>query len=363
MRTGIAYLPLHTGRAPRYLFERMVKLARELSLIIVDEYGSLELMHRLADPCWFQAFGCVLGYDWHSSGVTTVVCGALKEAWKPISSDIGLFIAGGKGGTSRKTPDEILAQAAQLQLAPEALVYASRMAAKVDNNALQDGYQLYHHSFIFDREGRWVVIQQGMNETNRWARRYHWLSERVTEFVNEPHSGIITSAFGHPLNMVAHESEEARQASVALALEKPWKNLAELKRLQRLELPERHRVLLEDINPERIASTLISAYETQPQNFEQLLGAKNVGPKTIRALALLAEVIHGAKPSFRDPARFAFAHGGKDGHPYPVDRRTYDRSIQILHQAVARAKLGDRERLEVLRRLSQHVTYQLVDQI
>lgn len=361
MRTGIAHLPLHTGRAPRYLFERMVKLARELSLIIVDEYGSLELMRRLADPCWFQAFGCVLGYDWHSSGVTTVVCGALKEAWKPISSDTGLFIAGGKGGTSRKTPAEILAHAAQLQAAPEALVYASRMAAKVDNNALQDGYQLYHHSFIFDRQGRWAVIQQGMNEANRWARRYHWLSETITEFVNEPHSGIITSAFGQPLNMVAHESEEARQASVALALEKPWKNLAELKRLQRLELPARHRVLLEDINPERIASTLISAYEAQPQNFEQLLGAKNVGPKTIRALALLAEIIHGAKPSFRDPARFAFAHGGKDGYPYPVDRRTYDRSIQILHQAVERAKLGDREKLEALRRLSQPTVYQPVD--
>ena len=358
LRTGIAYLPLHTGKAPRYLFERMVQLARELSLIIVDEYGSLELMRRLADPCWFQALGCVLGYDWHSSGVTTVVCGALKEAWKPISSDIGLFIAGGKGGTSRKTPSEILARTAQLRVAPEELVYASRMAAKVDNNALQDGYQLYHHSFIFDREGRWVVIQQGMNETNRWARRYHWLSEQLTEFVNEPHSGIITSTFGQPLNMVAQESEAARQASVALALEKPWKNLAELKRLQRLELPERHRVLLEDINPERIASTLLSAYETQPQNFEQLLGAQNVGPKTIRALALLAEIIHGAKPSFRDPARFAFAHGGKDGHPYPVDRRTYDRSIQILHQAVERAKLGDREKLEALRRLSQYHAHQ-----
>jgi len=358
LRTGIAYLPLHTGKAPRYLFERMVKLARELSLIIVDEYGSSELMRRLADPCWFQALGCVLGYDWHSSGVTTVVCGALKEAWRPISTEIGLFIAGGKGGTSRKTPAEITACATHLQVAPEALVYASRLAAKVDNNALQDGYQIYHHSFIFDRQGRWVVVQQGMNEANRWARRYHWFSETVTEFVNEPHSGIISSALGQPLNMVAQESDEARRASVALALEKPWKNLAELKRLQYLELPMRHRVLLEDIDPERIAGTLVSAYEAQPQNFEQLLGARNVGPKTIRALALLAEIIYGAKPSFRDPARFAFAHGGKDGHPYPVDRKTYDRSIQILHQAVERAKLGDREKLEALRRLGQHLAYQ-----
>jgi hypothetical protein len=356
MRTGVAHLPLHGGKAPRYLFQRMVRLARELSLAIVDEYGGLELMRRLADPNWFQAFGCVLGYDWHSSGVTTVVCGALKEAWKPISYDMGLFIVGGKGGTSRKTPGEVEALAPELQVSPVPLVYASRLAAKVDNNALQDGYQLYHHSFIFDRAGRWAVVQQGMNEANRWARRYHWLSETVADFVDEPHAGIITSALVQPLNMVAHESGPARRASVELALEKPWKNLAELKRLQRLELPAHHQVLLQDINPDRIAGTLESAYEAQPADFEQLLGARNVGPKTIRALALLSEIVHGAKPSFRDPARFTFAHGGKDGHPYPVDRSTYDRSIQILHQAVERARLGDREKIEALKRLSQQET-------
>jgi hypothetical protein len=356
MRTGVAHLPLHTGKAPRYLFQRMVRLAREISLVIVDEYGSLELMRRLSDPSWFQAFGCVLGYDWHSSGVTTVVCGALKEAWQPISKDMGLFIAGGKGGASRKTPGEVQALAPELKVAPDGLVYASRMAAKVDNNALQDGYQIYHHSFIFDRAGRWAVVQQGMNEANGWARRYHWLSETVADFVDEPHAGIMTSALVQPLNMVAHESDAARQASVTVALEKPWKNLAELKTLQRLELPAHHEVLLHDINPERIASTLEAAYEAQPANFEQLLGARNVGPKTIRALALLSEVIHGARPSFRDPARFTFAHGGKDGHPYPVDRSTYDRSIQILHQAVERSKLGDREKLDALKRLSQRAS-------
>ena len=353
MRTGIAHLPLHGGKAPRYLFQRMVRLARELSLVIVDEYGSLELMRRLANPYWFQAFGCVLGYDWHSSGVTTVVCGALKEAWKPISFDMGLFIAGGKGGTSRKTPAEVEALAPELKVSPAPLVYAGRIAAKVDNNALQDGYQLYHHSFIFDRAGRWAVVQQGMNEANRWARRYHWLSETVADFVDEPHAGIITNALAQPLNMVAHESDAARRASVELALEKPWKNLAELKRLQRLELPAHHQVLLQDINPDRIAGTLESAYEAQPADFEHLLGARNVGPKTIRALALLSEIVHGAKPSFRDPARFTFAHGGKDGHPYPVDRSTYDRSIQILHQAVEHARLGDREKMEAIKRLSQ----------
>jgi uncharacterized protein len=220
MRTGTAQLPLHGGKAPAYLFQRMVKLAREISLVIVDEYGAPELMRKLSDPFWFQALGCVLGYDWHSSGVTTVVCGALKEAWKPISRDTGLFIAGGKGATSRKTPDEIEALAPELKVAHEGLVYASRLSAKVDNNALQDGYQIYHHSFIFDRDGRWAVIQQGMNETNGWARRYHWLSEVVVDFVDEPHAGIITAAPAQPLNMVAHESDAARQASVALG----WRN-------------------------------------------------------------------------------------------------------------------------------------------
>jgi hypothetical protein len=355
MKTGTAQLPLHNGKAPRYLFDRMVKLGREISLAIVTEYGTLELMRRLADPFWFQSFGCVLGYDWHSSGVTTVVCGALKEAWKPISREIGLFIAGGKGATSRKTPEEIEAQAPELQVSPGGLVYASRMSAKVDNNALQDNYQIYHHSFLFDRQGRWGVVQQGMNPKTGWARRYHWLSETVADFVDEPHAGIITAATGTPLNMVAHESGSARQASSALALEKPWKNLLELKKLQRLELPAHHQVLLQDIHPDRIGGTLTSAYEAQPQNYEQLLGAPNVGPKTIRALALLSEVIYGAKASFRDPARFSFAHGGKDGHPYPVDRQTYDQSIHILREAIQRAKLGERERLEAMKRLRQSI--------
>jgi hypothetical protein len=358
MRTGTAHLPLHGGKAPAYLFQRMVRLAREISLIIVAEHGTLELMRRLSDPFWFQAFGCVLGYDWHSSGVTTVVCGALKEAWKPISRDTGLFIAGGKGATSRKTPSEIEALAPELKVPPSALVYASRMSAKVDNNALQDGYQIYHHSFIFDRSGRWAVVQQGMNEANGWARRYHWLGESVADFVDEPHAGIITAAPAQALNMVAHESASARQASAALAAEEPWKNVAELKKLQHLELPARHQVLLREINPERIAGTLESAYEAQPQSFEQLLGLKNVGAKTIRALALLSEVMYGAKPSFRDPARFSFAHGGKDGHPYPVDRATYDRSIQILRDAVERAKLGDREKLDAIKRLNQETSPQ-----
>lgn len=355
MRTGTAHLPLHGGKAPSYLFDRMVRLGREISRIIAEEYGPTELMRRLADPHWFQALGCALGYDWHSSGLTTVVCGALKVAWKPVSDEMGLYIAGGKGATSRKTPDEIEALVPKLSVPPDGLIYASRMSAKVDNNALQDDYQIYHHSFVFDRAGRWAVIQQGMNRENGWARRYHWLSESVADFVKEPHAGIISAARTKPLNMVAGESDSARQASVILAAEKPWKNLAELKKLQHLELPRRHQVLIEDINPNRIASSLTTAYEAQPQNYEQLLGLKNVGMKTVRALALLAEVVHGAGASCRDPARFSYAHGGKDGHPYPVDRSTYDQSIQVLRDAIRRAKVGDRDRLEAFKRLNNLV--------
>lgn len=378
-RVGTAHLPLHGGKAPPYLFQRMVKLARELSLVIVYEYGTLELMRRLSDPFWFQAFGCVLGYDWHSSGVTTVVCGALKEAWKPIWKETGLFIAGGKGGTSRKTPGEVESLAPELKVAPSGLIYASRMSAKVDNTALQDGYQIYHHSFIFDRDGRWSVIQQGMNEENGWARRYHWLSETAADFVDEPHAGIITAETTTPLNMVAHESDKARMASVELAHEKPWKTLAELKKVQRvvspeseqvavsasvaapgevnqlplLELPAHHSILARDLNPDRLAGAFEAMYEVQPQNFEQLLSVKNVGPKTVRALALLSEIVYGAKPSFTDPARYSFAHGGKDKIPYPVDRVTYDRSIRILHDAVERAKIGDRDKLDAIKRLQR----------
>jgi hypothetical protein len=372
-KVGTAQLPLHGGKAPAYLFSRMTKLAREISLAIIHEYGTVELMQRLSDPYWFQAFGCVLGYDWHSSGVTTVVCGALKEAWKPIWNETGLYIAGGKGGTSRKTPSEILARGQDIKVSPDSLVYASRMSAKVDNNALQDGYQIYHHSFLFDREGRWAVIQQGMNETNGYARRYHWLSETVSDFVDEPHAGIIAADTTTPLNMTAHESDASRTASVQLSLEKPWKTLRELKRIQRafepqaeltaqsliyggeptpdLDLPAHHSILTRDLNPDRIAGAFEAAYETQPQNFEELLGVKNVGPKTIRALALLSEIVYGAKPSFTDPARFSFAHGGKDKIPYAVDRTTYDRSIHILHTAVEKAKIGEKERLDAIKRL------------
>jgi len=351
-KTGTADLPLHYGKAPRWLFQRMALLAREVSLAIVAEFGVQEMLRRLADPFWFQSFGCVLGFDWHSSGVTTTVCGALKVGLKGVQHELGLYVAGGKGGTSRRTPQEIEMQGTHLDVAPASLVYASRMAAKVDNTALQDGYQIYHHTFVFDQQGHWCVVQQGMNVDRHYARRYHWLSEGLRDFVVEPHSAICCDQRGEVLNMVAQESEEARHVSALLAREMPGKLVSDLQRLQDLELPSRHQVWLADVDPRRLEKIFLSTYEQQPQNFEALLGMSGVGPKTIRALSLLSEIVYGAKVSTRDPARFSFAHGGKDGYPYPVDRATYDRSIETLRTAIRRAKLGQRDKLEAFKRLS-----------
>ena len=352
-RTGTADLPLHGGRAPRWLFQRMTRLARAIALVLVEEGGPQEVLVRLADPYWFQAFGCVLGFDWHSSGLTTTACGALKEGLREVGPSMGLYVAGGKGATSRRTPEEIRQRGADLALDPEVLVYASRLVAKVDSNALQDGYQIYHHAFIFDREGHWTVVQQGMNEATGYARRYHWLSEGLRGFVDEPHAAICTEQTGTVLNMVAHESAGARVASVELARERPNRLLDELFKLREpLFMPAHHAVSTGEIDPRRLATIFLTTYERQPENFEQLLALQGVGAKAIRALSLLAELLYGAPASTRDPARFSFAHGGKDGHPYPVDRVTYERSIDLLERAVKQAQLGHRERLEALRRLA-----------
>ena len=330
----------------------MKRLSREITIWVVSEFGPEEMLIRLSDPYWFQAFGCVLGFDWHSSGLTTTVCGALKEGIAGLESDLGLFVAGGKGGRSRKTPSEIESFCDRISQHPQKLVYASRMAAKVDNSGLQDGYQLYHHVFLFTKEGSWGVIQQGMNEQTRYARRYHWLGRDVKDFVCDPHTAVCCDQWGKPLNMVASESEEARSISASLSKENPESIAQELSKLQNLNLPSHHHVLLSDINPQRIKQILLASYETQPKNFEALLATRGIGPKTIRALALLSELVYGAQVSFRDPVRYSFAHGGKDGHPYPVDRAVYDRSISILKKALAAAKVGRTERLEALKRLS-----------
>ncbi|MDD5037966.1 MAG: DUF763 domain-containing protein [Dehalococcoidales bacterium] len=351
-RTGIANLPLHYGKAPRWLFDRMVKLAREITIAIVADYGAEEMLRRLTHPYWFQAFGCVLGYDWHSSGVTTTLCGALKEGVKGLERDLGLFVAGGKGRVSRRTPAEIEAWGELLSINPDPLVYASRMSAKVDSSAVQDGYQLYHHAFLFTGHGSWAVIQQGMNEATRYARRYHWLGEAVINFVNEPHSAIVTEVRGQALNLVARESDPARTTITEIAtVKKPEDIMADLRQIKTLNLPQHHYLSTADLHPDSLERILLSTYERQPHDFEELLGLKGVGAKTIRALSLISELIYGIAPSYQDPARYSFAHGGKDGIPYPVDRETYDRSIELLGNAVRRTKLGITDKNDALNRL------------
>jgi hypothetical protein len=353
-RTGIANLPLHYGKAPRWLFDRMVKLAREITIVIVTDFGAEEMLRRLSHPYWFQAFGCILGFDWHSSGVTTTLCGAVKEAVKGLERDLGLFIAGGKGKTSRRTPLELENWGDSLSLDPSPLIYASRMSAKVDSAAVQDGYQLYHHSFLFTTGGSWAVVQQGMNEANRYARRYHWLGEKVSNFVNEPHSAVLSQARGEALNLVASESDPARTTIASIATgEKPEQIILDIKKLQTLTLPSRHEIYVNDLHPDSLSRIILSTYERQPDGFEELLGLKGVGPKTLRALSLVSELIHGVAPSYRDPARYSFAHGGKDGIPYPVDRKTYDQSIDLLRKAINRTKLGIREKNEAVGRLNR----------
>jgi hypothetical protein len=353
-RTGIANLPLHYGRVPPWLFERMVKLAREVTIFIVTEFGPEEMLRRISDPCWFQAFGCVLGYDWHSSGVTTTLCGALKEGLKGLERETGLFVAGGKGRTSRRTPAEIENFGSAISANPYHLIYASRMAAKVDNSALQDGYQLYHHTFLFTNNGCWAVVQQGMNEVNRYARRYHWLGEAVTDFVCEPHAAICSQGRGEVLNLVASESAPARTTITSIATEQPSEGiLSDMKRIKTLDLPRRHSLSFQDIHPDRLSKSLFLIYERQPKVFEELLSLQGVGPKTLRALSLISELVYGVPASFRDPARYSFAHGGKDGHPFPVDRQTYDKSIELLAQAVHKARIDYTEKREALSRLSK----------
>jgi uncharacterized protein len=351
-RTGFANLPLHGGKAPRYLFERMVPLSREIIIFVAREFGREDVLRRLSDPHWFQAFGCVLGFDWHSSGLTTTVCGALKEGLRDVGAELGIFVAGGKGAASRKTPAEITATCEQLGRDPEPLVYASRISAKVDNSAVQDGYQLYHHSFVFTEKGQWCIVQQGMSDETSMARRYHWLSDNVRDYVNEPHAAICCDTVAPTLNLVAAESADVRSASALLAGQKPELTLEALGHLPSLDMPRRHEVATSDINPKYLAKVLLRTYERAPADFESLLSIEGVGAKTLRALALTSELIYGTRASHDDPARFSFAHGGKDGTPYPVDRQTYDKTIEVMHQALNGARIDRNEKLHAFRRLA-----------
>jgi hypothetical protein len=352
MRTGIAHLPLHGGKAPSWLFKRMKGLAKEIALFIVDVHGSEEMLQRLSDPFWFQAFGCTLGFDWHSSGLTTTVCGALKEGIKGMEKELGFYVAGGKGRTSRKTPQEIEEICDERSMDGTALTYASRMSAKVDSAAVQDGYQIYHHSFFFTEKGSWAVIQQGMNERTRYARRYHWLSGGVKDFVCEPHWAVCCDQRNGGLNLVARESGEARSAITDLSHETPEWLMKEGKKITELYLQAEHPIPGEKIRMERLEKAFIQIYDHAPKNFEELLGIKGVGPRTLQALSLISELIYGAQSSLKDPTRFSFAHGGKDGHPYPVDRQVYDRTIEILGRAIERARVGDREKMDAIGRLA-----------
>jgi uncharacterized protein len=329
----------------------MVQLAREISIHVVAEYGPEEMLRRLSDPFWFQAFGCVLGFDWHSSGVTTTVTGAVKEGIRGLEKDLRLYAGGGKGAVSRKTPGEIVAACERLSIDPAPLVYASRMSAKVDSAAVQDGYQLYHHAFFFTPTGGWCVVQQGMNDDNGMARRYHWLSASVQSYVNEPHAAVCADEQVPTLNLVAEESLGVRDASAALARGKPDVILSAVSKIPALTMPRRHALLLADVNPTYLEKILLKTYERAPGDFETLLGMEGVGARTLRALALVSEVIYGTPASTRDPARFSFAHGGKDGTPFPVDKGTYDKTIETLHAAVNRAGIARSERVAALKRL------------
>ena len=331
----------------------MAVLSREVVIYMVRELGAREVLRRLADPFWFQAFGCVLGFDWHSSGVTTTVTGAVKEGLRGIDHELGLFAAGGKGATSRKTPAQVAEVCERIGRDPEQLIYASKTAAKVDNAAVQDGYQLYHHAFFFTADGAWAVVQQGMSDVTRTARRYHWLSEHVESFVAEPHEAVCCDARAETLNLVATESEAVRLGSVELATQPPEVTLRELARVPELRMPTRHTLFPEmDVPQRHLQKILAKTYEHAPANFEALLGIQGVGPKTLRALSLTSELVHGTPASMRDPARFAFAHGGKDRTPFPVDRETYDRTIEVLGLAINRAKVDRSERIAAFKRLA-----------
>ena len=336
----------------------MAELAPAIAEVMVLEHGRAAFLQRLSDPHWFQAFGCVLGFDWHSSGVTTTVCGALKEGLSKRRNEIGIFVAGGKGKTSRRTPIELVEYGERTGVDGARLAYNSRMAAKVDSAAIQDGFGIYHHSFFVSTEGEWAVVQQGMRGNDGTARRYHWLGSNVSDFVNEPHAAIASDAHADDvLNMVASESAAARNVSTDFARQEPRVVDREIARVISMELPKRHWVdIQEDINPAHLRKVLLSTYEASPQNYEQLLAIPGVGPKSVRALALVSDVVYGSPASMRDPARFSFAHGGKDGHPYPVNRDVYDQSVSWLKDAVNKARIGHSERLKALKRLSEAST-------
>ncbi|MDV3754968.1 hypothetical protein CMU20_08035 [Elizabethkingia anophelis] len=351
-RSGTADLPLHYGKVPAWLYERMSALGLSIVEVILTDYGKEEVVRRLSDPFWFQSFGAVLGMDWHSSGITTSVMGALKRAINPNSQSLGIFICGGKGKYSRDTPQELLYIADKTGLNGTELVNASKLSAKVDNTAIQDGYQLYQHNFVVTDNGNWCVIQQGLNDADGTARRYHWLSENLTSFIEEPHTGINGISRGTILNLTANEASDNRKGILDISHTDSTKIMQDF---ARLILLEHHEIRATDVDLKRLGALLYVTREQQPQTFEDLLMLEGVGPRTMQSLALVSEVIHGAPSRFKDPARFSFAHGGKDGHPFPVPVKIYDESIQILQKGIEKSKLGNSDKLNSINKLHQIV--------
>jgi hypothetical protein len=351
-RSGVADLPLHGGRVPQWLAERMTKLGTAITETIVHDYGTSAFLSRLSDPFWFQALGAVMGMDWHSSGITTSVMGALKRGLASRADELGLYICGGRGRFSRNTPDELRALGDRRGFDGDALVRTSRLTARIDNNAIADGFQIYLHSFVVASDGEWAVVQQGLNDKSGMARRYHWHSAAVDDFVAEPHTGIVGENQGTIMNLVDAEARPAQTALLEIAQEHPEKTLSVARRLQ---MPVHHEVRAKNVDLKRLGAVLAVAYERGLHDFAELLLLENLGPRTLQSLALVAEVVHGAPSRFNDPARFSFAHGGKDGHPFRVPLKTYDESLNFLRTSLDAAKVGDREKLDGFRRLEGFV--------
>ncbi|MBK1439089.1 DUF763 domain-containing protein [Parapedobacter sp. ISTM3] len=348
-RSGIANLPLHRGYVPGWLAERMARLGLAITECILQDFGKQEYLKRLSDPFWFQSLGCVMGMDWHSSGITTSVLGALKKAVNPLSKELGIYICGGKGKHSKNTPQELYRYSDKHGLDGAGLARASKLVAKVDNSAIQDGYQLYLHAFIVNDEGGWTVVQQGMKDADATARRYHWHSEGFASYTEQPHSGICGANQGKIIDMTALEARPTKAAILSLCTEKPATVLAEL---STLSMPNRHHVTANDINLKRLGAMLWLTHERQPADFDELLLLQGVGARTLQSLALVSEVIYGTPTRFDDPARFSFAHGGKDGHPFPVPTKIYDETIDVLNRAVRQAKLGLHDKKQAIQALS-----------
>lgn len=380
--SGHADLPLHTGVVPRWLADRMMVLGTLITESLVENFGVDEVLTRLSDPLWFQSFGAVMGMDWHSSGITTSVMYALKRGLNPRAKELGIYICGGRGKYSRMTPGELLEIAGQENLNGDELVRTSKLVAKVDNNAVQDGYQLYQHNFILTKTGNWAVVQQGMNTAEKKARRYHWCSTNVRSFVEEPHTAVVGDNKGKILNLTDSKAEDSRSSILEMSRENPERIIKEIAQIGKpasqtlflqgelfgelenkarsIIMPSHHEVLEQDVDLKRLGGVLATAYESQPENFEELMLTPGLGPRTLQSLALVSEVIYGTPSRFNDPARFSFAHGGKDGHPFPVPLKIYDESIRILHESIEKSKLGFKDKSECIKRL--HATALHIEQ-